>query len=105
MKTGSIQQKKTFYPISDEFREYLTHYKRSAELPVHYENLLQSVDSYPLMNAKNEDTLWQTMVYDQHYGREIFEGLKTIYVLPEIWRGCKYSSQSLCRPGGLLHFW
>ena len=33
------------------------------------------------MNDKNEDTLWQTMVYDQHYGREIFEGLKKIYVL------------------------
>ena len=34
-----------------------------------------------LMNERNEDTLWQTMVYDQHYGREIFEGLKQIYVL------------------------
>ena len=33
------------------------------------------------MNERNEDTLWQTMVYDQHYGREIFEGLKQIYVL------------------------
>ena len=81
MKKGSVQQKKIFYPVSDSFREYLVNYKRSAKLPVHYENLLQSVDSYPLMNAKNEDTLWQTMVYDQHYGREIFEGLKKIYVL------------------------
>ena len=81
MKKGSVQQKKIFYPVSDSFREYLVNYKRSAKLPVHYENLLQSVDSYPLMNAKNEDTLWQTMVYDQHYGREIFEGLKRIYVL------------------------
>jgi hypothetical protein len=60
MKKGSVQQKKLFYPVSDSFREYLAHYKRSAKLPVHYENLLQSVDSYPLMNAKNEDTLWQT---------------------------------------------
>ena len=33
------------------------------------------------MNERNEDTLWQTMVYDQHYGREIFEGMKQIYVL------------------------
>ncbi len=81
MIKGNIQQKKLFYPVSDSFREYLVHYKRSANLPVHYENLLQSVDSYPLMNAKNEDTLWQTMVYDQHYGKEIFNGLKEIYVL------------------------
>ena len=53
MKKGSVQQKKIFYPISNEFREYLDNYKRTAELPVHYENLLQSVDSYPLINAKN----------------------------------------------------
>ena len=59
MKKGSVQQKKLFYPVSDSFREYLTEYKRAAQLPVHYENLLQSVDSYPLINAKNEDTLFQ----------------------------------------------
>ena len=59
----------------------MSQYKREISLPVQYENLLQSVDSYPLMNESNEDTLWQTMVYDQHYGKEIFEGLKQIYVL------------------------
>jgi hypothetical protein len=75
------QQKKKFYPLSGMLREYLKHYKRQLDLPVHYENLLQSVDVYPVMNAKNEDTLWQTMIYDQNYGREIFEGLKKIYVL------------------------
>ncbi len=75
------QQKKTIYPVKGPLREYLNHYKRKLALPVGYENLLQTVDSYPLMNDRNEDTLWQTMVYDQHYGREIFEGLKNIYVL------------------------
>ena len=77
----NIQQKKQFYPISGRLRNYLSQYKREISLPVQYENLLQSVDSYPLMNDRNEDTLWQTMVYDQHYGREIFVGLKQIYVL------------------------
>ena len=75
------QQKKKFYPLSDPLREYLKDYKRQHDLPVHYENLLQSEDCYPVMNTKNEDTLWQTMVYDQNYGREMFEGLKKIYVL------------------------
>ena len=75
------QQKKKFYPLSDPLREYLKVYNRQHDLPVHYENLLQSEDCYPVMNAKNEDTLWQTMVYDQNYGREMFEGLKKIYVL------------------------
>ena len=52
MKKGSVQQKKLFYPVSDSFREYLTEYKRAAQLPVHYENLLQSVDSYPQLMQK-----------------------------------------------------
>ena len=77
----NVQQKKEIYSVSGPLREYLSHYKRELSLPVGYDNLLQTVDSYPLMNDKNEDTLWQTMVYDQHYGREIFEGLKQIYVL------------------------
>ena len=89
--------------MSDSFREYLVHYKRSANLPVHYENLLQSVDSYPLMNAKNEDTLWQTMVYDQHYGKEIFNGLKEIYVLLRSIE-TKIFYQFVCRPCGLFTF-
>ena len=39
------------------------------------------------MNESNEDTLWQTMVYDQHYGKEIFEGLKQDLCPPSIrWR-------------------
>jgi hypothetical protein len=80
-KDNVQQQKKTIYPVNGPLREYLNHYKRELSLPVGYDNLLQSVDAYPLMNDKNEDTLWLTMVYDQHYGREIFEGLKQIYVL------------------------
>ena len=80
MTKDNIQQKKIIYPVSGLLREYLGHYKRELTLPVGYDNLLQTVDSYPLMNEMNEDTLWQTMVYDQHYGREIFEGLKQIYL-------------------------
>ena len=80
-KDNLRQQKKTIYPVRGPLREYLNHYKRELALPVGYENLRQNVDAFPLMNDRNEDTLWQTMVYDQHYGREIFEGLKQIYVL------------------------
>ena len=105
MQKDNQQQKKEFFPISGGLREYLGHYKREMELPVKYENLLQSVDSYPLMNEKNEDTLWQTMVYDQHYGKDIFEGLKQIYVLLRSGGDKKNSAQSLCRQGRLLYFW
>ena len=75
MKEEVQQQKKKFFPLNDPLRDYLKDYKRQLDLPVHYENLLQAEDSFPVVNAKNEDTLWQTMVYDQNYGREIFEGL------------------------------
>ena len=80
-KDNLQQQKKTIFPVGGPLREYLSHYKRELAMPVGYENLRQNVDAFPLMNDRNEDTLWQTMVYDQHYGREIFEGLKQIYVL------------------------
>jgi len=80
-KDNLQQQKKTIYPVGDPLREYLNRYKRELALPIGYENLRQNVDAFPLMNDRNEDTLWQTMVYDQHYGREVFEGLKQIYVL------------------------
>ena len=80
-KDNLQQQKKTIYPVRGPLREYLSRYKRELALPIGYENLRQNVDAFPLMNDRNEDTLWQTMVYDQHYGREVFEGLKQIYVL------------------------
>ena len=80
-KDNVNQQKKTIFSVGGPLREYLSHYKRELALPVGYQNLRQNVDAFPLMNDRNEDTLWQTMVYDQHYGREIFEGLKQIYVL------------------------
>ncbi len=96
MPKENLQQKKQFYPISGPLREYLGYYKRELSLPVEYENLLQSVDSYPLMNDKNVDTLWQTMVYDQHYGKDIFEGLKEIYVLLRSGGDQKNPPKSLC---------
>ena len=47
-----VQKKKQFYPISGRLRNYLSQYKREISLAVQYENLLQSVDAYPLMNEK-----------------------------------------------------
>ena len=44
---GQPAAEERIFPISGGLREYLGHYKREMELPVKYENLLQSVDSYP----------------------------------------------------------
>lgn len=75
------QQRKQFYPVNALFRDYLKEYQRSLDLPVTYEAMLQYEDSFPLLNASGEDTLWQTLIYEAQYGRELYDGLKKIYVI------------------------
>jgi hypothetical protein len=77
----ATQQRKQFFPINGQFREYLQDYQRSMDLPVIYEDLLQYDDAFPLINQEGEDTLWQTLIYEQQLGRELYEGLKKIYVI------------------------
>ena len=81
MQPVPTQQRKQFFSINAQFREYLEEYLRALELPVSYEDLLQYQDAFPLMNADGEDTHWQTLIYEQHLGRELYDGLKRIYVL------------------------
>ncbi len=78
---AATQHRKQFFPINDLFREYLQEFHRSMELPVVYEDLLKYEDSFPLVDRDGEDTLWQTLIYEQQHGRDIYEGLKKIYVL------------------------
>lgn len=81
MQPAAPQQRKQFFPVNQLFREYLRTFDRSMDLPVSYEDLLQYEDSFPLINKEGNDTLWQTLIYEQQFGREIYEGLKKIYVL------------------------
>jgi hypothetical protein len=80
MQPAVTQQRKQFFPINELFREYLHTFHRSLELPVSYEDLLKYDDSFPLINKEGNDTLWQTLIYEQQFGREIYDGLKRIYV-------------------------
>lgn len=77
----ATQQKKPSFPVGDHLRDYLREFRRGVELPVHYEDLLQFEDAFPLLNKEGEDTLWETLIYEQQWGRELYEGLKKIYVL------------------------
>ena len=81
MQPAVTQQRKQFFPINNLFREYLQIFHRSLELPVSYEDLLKYDDAFPLINKEGNDTLWQTLIYEQQFGREVYEGLKRIYVL------------------------
>lgn len=81
MQVAATQQRKQFFPINRLFREYLTEYHRAMELPVTYEDMLKYEDSFPLINKSGEDTLWQTLIYERQFSRELYDGLKRIYVL------------------------
>jgi hypothetical protein len=81
MQQKATQKRKKFFPINDLFREYLHTFQRSMELPVSYEDLLKYEESFPLMDITGEDSLWLSLIYEQQYGREIYEGLKRIYVI------------------------
>ena len=80
MSKNIAQKQKQFFPINDSFREYLSGHGRYMELPVIYEDLLAYEDSFPLINEFGEDTLWQTLLFEQQRGKELYEGLKQIYV-------------------------
>lgn len=81
MPAPATQQRKQFFPINQLFRDYLSRFHRALELPVIYEDMLKYEDSFPLINKHGDDTLWQTLIYEQQFGRELYDGLKLIYVL------------------------
>lgn len=81
MQAAVSQKRKQFFPINNLFRDYLTKYHRAMELPVIYEDMLKYEDAFPLLNKEGQDTLWQTLMYEAQYGREIYDGLKRIYVM------------------------
>ena len=81
MPSAATQQRKQFFSINQYFRHYLKEYERSMDLPVTYEDMLKYEDAFPLLNEAGEDTLWQTLIYEAQFGRELYEGLKKIYVI------------------------
>ncbi|RIJ42873.1 hypothetical protein [Pontibacter oryzae] len=76
-----ISKKKLFYPISKGLRKYLRHYDRETQLPVRYEDLLHYSDAYPYYDKAGNDTLWESVIYDQHMQQELNGGLTMIYAL------------------------
>ena len=77
----AAEKRKQFFAINELFRGYLRQYQRSMALPVVYEDLLKYEDAFPLLNEDGEDSLWQTLIYEAQFGRELYDGLKKIYVL------------------------
>jgi hypothetical protein len=81
MQAAATQQRKQFFQINDSFRAYLKSFQRGMDLPVAYEDMLKYEDSFPLIDKDGNDTLWQTLIYEAQLGRELYDGLKRIYVI------------------------
>lgn len=77
----TISRRKTHYPVTHKLRDYLRQFGRGVELPIQYEDFLKPKDSYPLIDAKGEDTLWQVFMYEESHARELNEGLAKVYAL------------------------
>ena len=76
-----ISKKKRIYPISDGLRNYLVNYAREVDIPIHYHELLRYTSSIALYDSKDQDTLWETVFYDQSDREEIHLNVKKIYAL------------------------
>lgn len=76
-----ISKKKRVYPISEGLRNYLIKYGREVDIPIHYKDLLRYSGSIALYDSRGNDTLWETVFYDETDRNEIHYKVKKIYAL------------------------
>ncbi len=76
-----ISKKKIIYPISEQLRAYLVKYGREVDIPIHYKDLLRYSNSIALYDFKGNDTLWETVFYDESDRTDIHYKVKKIYAL------------------------
>lgn len=81
MRGNIPSKKKQPVPISPLLTPYLQRRSRIANLPIQYEDLLDYNVSMPLYDQKGEDTLWETVYYDDIRQVEIYKSLTLIYAL------------------------
>lgn len=74
-------KKKVIIPVRAPLRTYLRRHRREMKLPLHYEDLDRFQQTVSLINHAGEDTLWQTVYYDESERTSIISGLKKIYSL------------------------
>jgi hypothetical protein len=75
-------RKKPIFPVTTPLREYLNQHGREVRLPVSYRDLLQHITySVPLKDKHQQDTLWETALYDMRHWDFIREGLVQMYAI------------------------
>src|SRR5688572_6060706 len=81
MRGNIPSKKKPAFPVAPALQGYLKKYNRAAELPVRYEDLLRHDFSLPLLNERNQDTLWETVHYAPSEQQDLYRSLTYIYSL------------------------
>lgn len=81
MKGNVPSKKKLLISPSKELDDYLSHYNRHVDLPLHYDDLTHYESSLPLLDHHGEDTLWETVYYNEYDRESLFKALTQIYSL------------------------
>jgi hypothetical protein len=75
-------RKKPIFPVTEGLRSYLKHHGREVRLPVRYRDLLNHITySVPLRDKNQQDTLWETAIYDMRHWDFIRDGLVQMYAI------------------------
>lgn len=74
-------KKKQLIPVRPLLYSYLRAHRREVSLPLQYADLDRFSQTTTLFNHQGEDTLWQTIYYDEYERDHIMKGLREIYAL------------------------
>lgn len=74
-------RKKVPFPVSEKFKNYLDKYNREVSLPLKYTDLQNFTVSMALIDSDGNDTLWETVYFQDNDQIEIYKALTEIYAL------------------------
>ncbi len=74
-------KKKVPFNVNKDLHNYLRKYGRISHSKIQYDDLLRFNTSVPLLNTEGEDTLWETVYYDQSDRQFLEKALTEIYAL------------------------
>jgi hypothetical protein len=81
-ESNKPSRKKPIFPVNEGLRGYLNQQGREVRLPVSYQDLLLHITySVPLKDKNQQDTLWETALYDMRHWEFIREGLVQMYAI------------------------
>jgi len=76
-----ISKKKDFITISSTLWEYLEHQNRKKTIPIRYNDLFRYSDSFPVLDKNGQDTLWDSLIFDQGTEKDLKRNLAISYAL------------------------